>query len=198
MFMKTVLRSAAAVLVGFLAVTSWAAEEYKIDRAHSSVGFAVRHMVVSKVKGEFNEWSGTILYDDKDISKSSVEVTIKTASVDTKDVKRDEHLRSADFFDVEKHPEIIFKSKRIEKSDDGYVAVGDLTLRGVTKEIQISFEIAGMITDPYGNTRMGLSASTKINRQDFGVSWSKTLDTGGLVVSDDVDIEIEIEAVKAK
>jgi polyisoprenoid-binding protein YceI len=198
MFMKTMLRSAAAVLLGFLAVTSWAAEEYKIDRAHSSVGFAVRHMVVSKVKGEFNEWSGTILYDDKDISKSSVEVTIKTASVDTKDVKRDEHLRSADFFDVEKHPEIIFKSKRIEKSDDGYVAVGDLTLRGVTKEIQISFEIAGMITDPYGNTRMGLSASTKINRQDFGVSWSKTLDTGGLVVSDDVDIEIEIEAVKAK
>jgi polyisoprenoid-binding protein YceI len=150
------------------------------------------------VKGEFNEWSGTILYDDKDISKSSVEVNLKTASVDTKDVKRDEHLRSADFFDVEKHPEIIFKSKRIEKSDDGYVAVGDLTLRGVTKEIQISFEIAGMITDPYGNTRMGLSASTKINRQDFGVSWSKTLDTGGLVVSDDVDIEIEIEAVKAK
>jgi polyisoprenoid-binding protein YceI len=198
MFMKTVLRSAAAVLVGFLAVTSWAAEEYKIDRAHSSVGFAVRHMVVSKVKGEFNEWSGTILYDDKNIYKSSVEVTIKTASVDTKDVKRDEHLRSADFFDVEKQPEIIFKSKRIEKSDDGYVAVGDLTLRGVTKEIQISFEIAGMITDPYGNTRMGLSASTKINRQDFGVSWSKTLDTGGLVVSDDVDIEIEIEAVKAK
>jgi polyisoprenoid-binding protein YceI len=198
MFMKTVLRSAAAVLVGFLAVTSWAAEEYKIDRAHSSVGFAVRHMVVSKVKGEFNEWSGTILYDDKDISKSSVEVNLKTASVDTKDVKRDEHLRSADFFDVEKHPEIIFKSKRIEKSDNGYVAVGDLTLRGVTKEIRIPFEIAGMITDPYGNTRMGLSASTKINRQDFGVSWSKTLDTGGLVVSDDVDIEIEIEAVKAK
>lgn len=198
MFMKTILRSVAVAFVAFTAVAARAAEEYPIDRVHSSVAFAVRHMVVSKVKGEFNEWSGTIYYDDKDVAKSSVEVTIKTASIDTKDTKRDDHLKSADFFDAASHPEITFKSKRIEKSESGYVAVGDLTMRGVTKEISIPFEIAGMITDPYGNTRLGLSAQTTINRQDFGVSWSKALDTGGLVVSDEVQIEIEIEAVKAK
>jgi len=192
--------SAAAVLVALAgsAATSSAADKYTVDPTHSSIGFAVRHMVVSKVKGYFNEYTATILYDDKDITKSNAEVTIKTASIDTRDAKRDEHLRTPDFFDAAKYPEITFKSKRIEKSGEGFVAVGDLTMRGVTKEIQLPFTFAGVVTDPWGNTRLGLSASTKLNRQDYGVSWSKSLDSGGLVVSDDVEIAIEIEAIKAK
>lgn len=189
---------AAALLVSVLAGASPAADKYALDPSHSSVGFAVKHMVVAKVKGYFDDYTVTILYDDKDITKSSVEVAIKTASIDTKNAKRDEHLRSPDFFDAAKYPEITFKSKRIEKSGEGYVAVGDLTMRGVTKEIQLPFTFAGVITDPYGNTRLGLSAATKLNRQDYGLSWSKTLDNGGLVVSDDVEIEIETEAVKEK
>ena len=197
-FKNALTFSTILLVIGLAAVESSGADKYTIDRTHSSIGFGVRHMVVSKVKGEFNEFAGTILYDDKDITKSGVEVTIKTATIDTKDAKRDEHLKSPDFFDAPKHPEISFKSKRIEKMEDGYVAVGDLTMRGVTKEIRIPFTIAGMVTDPYGNTRLGLSARTKVNRQDYGVSWSKELDSGGLVVSDDVEIEIEIEAVKAK
>jgi polyisoprenoid-binding protein YceI len=185
-----------AVLV--LAGTVPAAEKYDIDRSHSSVGFAVKHMVVTKVRGEFNDWSGSILYDEKDITRSSVDVTIQVASIDTKDAKRDEHLRSGDFFDAAKHPTIAFKSKRIEKAEDGFVAFGDLTMRGVTKEVRIPFEFAGTIADPYGNTRLGLSARTSLNRQDYGVSWSKKLDAGGLVVGDDVEILIEVEAIKAK
>ncbi|UCH84265.1 MAG: polyisoprenoid-binding protein, partial [Candidatus Latescibacterota bacterium] len=160
--------------------------------------FAVKHMVVSKVKGEFNEYSGTILYDEADVTKSSVDVTIKTASIDTKDQKRDDHLRNPDFFDAETYPEITFKSKQIKKSEDGFVAVGDLTMHGVTKEITIPFEITGVIDDPWGNTRMGVSAELELNRQDYGVSWSQKLDAGGLVVGDNVEIEIEIEAIKAK
>jgi len=194
------LFSAAAVLVALAgsAATSSAADKYTVDPSHSSIGFAVRHMVVSKVKGYFNEYTATILYDDKDITKSSAEVTIKTASIDTRDAKRDEHLRTPDFFDAAKYPEIAFKSKRIEKSGEGFVAVGDLTMRGVTKEISIPFTFAGVVTDPWGNTRLGLSGATKLNRQDYGVSWSKSLDSGGLVVADDVEIAIEIEAIKAK
>jgi len=184
--------------VGLVAGTTRAADTYTIDRAHSSIQFIVKHLVVTKVKGEFNEFAGTILYDDKDIVKSSVEVTIKAASIDTKDAKRDDHLRGPDFFETAKFPEITFKSKRIEKTGDGFAAVGDLTMHGVTKEIRIPFTIAGVITDPWGNVRLGLSAETELNRQDYGVSWSKKLDNGGLVAGDDVQIELEVEAVKAK
>jgi polyisoprenoid-binding protein YceI len=194
---KTVSVSCAFFAVAILAVTSPAADTFTIDPAHSSIGFVARHMVVTNVRGAFNDFAGTILYDDKDITKSSVEVSIKTATIDTKEPKRDEHLRSPDFFDAAKYPDITFKSKRIEKTADGYVAIGDLTMRGVTKEIKVPFTIAGMVTDPYGNTRMGLSANAELNRQDYGVSWNKKLDTGGLVVGDDVKIEIEVEAVKA-
>ena len=196
---KTFLTAVAALAsLMIFAATSTAADKYTADPSHSSIGFAVRHMVVSKVKGYFNEYTATILYDDKDITKSSTEVTIKTASVDTRDAKRDEHLRTPDFFDSAKYPEITFKSKRIEKSGEGFVAVGDLTMRGVTKEISIQFTFSGVVTDPWGNTRLGLSGGTKLNRQDYGISWSKSLDTGGLVVADDVEIAIEIEAIKAK
>jgi polyisoprenoid-binding protein YceI len=193
---RTFLTALAALAA--LATTGAAADKFAADPSHSSIGFAVKHMVVSKVKGYFNDYTVDIVYDDKDLTKSSVEVAIKTASIDTKQQKRDDHLRSPDFFDAAKFPEITFKSKRIEKSGDGYVAIGDFTMRGVTKEISLPFTFAGVVTDPYGNTRLGLSASTRLNRQEYGVSWSKTLDSGGLVVSDDVEIEIEIEAVKPK
>jgi polyisoprenoid-binding protein YceI len=188
---------AACLIVTGVTGTVLAADTYTIDRAHSSVLFVVNHMVISKVKGEFNEFSGTIKHDEGDIANSSVDVTIKTASIDTKSERRDGHLRSPDFFDVEQHPEITFKSKKIEKTDAGLVAVGDLTMRGVTKEVRIPFEITGTITDPRGNRRMGISAKLTLNRQDYGVSWNQTLDAGGLVVSDDVGIEIELEAIKA-
>ena len=191
--------TAVVLLAGTLAAgTTWAADTYKIDRSHSSIQFAVRHLVVTKVKGEFNEFSGMILYDDENITKSSVDVTINTASIDTKDPKRDDHLRSPDFFDVAKFPQISFKSKRIEKTSDGYAVIGDLTMHGVTKEIRIPFSIAGVVTDPWGNVRLGLSGKTKLNRQDYGVSWSKKMDNGGLVAGDDVEIDLEVEAVKEK
>ena len=196
---RTFLTALAAIaVIAAFAATSTAADKFAVDRSHSSVGFTVKHMVVSKVKGFFNDYTVDIVYDDKDITKSSVEVSIKTASIDTREAKRDDHLRSPDFFDAAKFPEIIFKSKRIEKSGEGFVAVGDFSMRGVTKEIKLPFTFAGVVTDPYGNTRLGLSAATKLNRQDYGVSWSKTLDNGGLVVSDDVEVSIEIEAIKAK
>ena len=196
---RTFLTALAAIaVIAAFAATSTAADKFAVDRSHSSVGFTVKHMVVSKVKGFFNDYTVDIVYDDKDITKSSVEVSIKTASIDTREAKRDDHLRSPDFFDAAKFPDIIFKSKRIEKSGEGFVAVGDFSMRGVTKEIKLPFTFAGVVTDPYGNTRLGLSAATKLNRQDYGVSWSKTLDNGGLVVSDDVEVSIEIEAIKAK
>ena len=192
--------AAAAVLLAasVVASTTWAADTYKIDRVHSSIQFVVRHLVVTKVKGEFNEFAGTIVYDDKHILDSSVEVTINAASIDTKESKRDDHLRSPDFLDVAKFPQIAFKSTRIEKTGDGFAVVGNLTMHGVTKEIRIPFSIAGVITDPWGNTRLGLSAKTELDRQDYGVSWSKKMDSGGLVAGDDIEIEIEIEAVKEK
>jgi polyisoprenoid-binding protein YceI len=193
-FVAAAILLAACVVAG----TAWAADTYQIDPAHTSIGFVVKHMVVTKVRGAFNDFAGTIVYDDKDITKSSVEVTINASSIDTKVEKRDNHLRSPDFFDVAKFPQITFKSKRIEKTADGYAAVGDLTMHGVTKEIRIPFSIAGVITDPMGATRLGLSGQTEINRQDYGVSWSKKLDNGGLVAGDDVEIDLDVEAVKAK
>lgn len=176
-----------------------AADTFTFDTSHTTVGFAVKHMVISTVKGRFNDFSGTIMYDPQDVTKSSVEVTIKTASVDTGNADRDKHLRSADFFDAEKYPEITFKSTRVEKRGNGYVAHGPLTMHGVTKEVELPFTVTGVINDPWGNIRLGAEVEpVKVNRQDFGVSWSKALDSGGLVVSDDVALELSVEAVKKK
>ncbi len=199
MRMKSVFIASTCLLaLGVAASTGVAADTFTIDPNHSSIGFTVKHMVVTKVKGGFDEYAGTILYDDKDLTKSSVEVTIKTASIDTNTPRRDDDLRSPNFFDAAKYPEITFTSRRIEKSGDGYTAIGDLTMHGVTKEINIPFTIAGTVTDPMGNTRLGLSAQTSLNRQDYGITWSKKLDNGGLVAGDEVEISIEVEAVKAK
>jgi polyisoprenoid-binding protein YceI len=181
-------------VLGLMAVNGVAQEKYDIDASHSNVNFTVRHMVVSKVSGGFKEFSGAILYDEKDISKSSVNVTIKTASVNTQNERRDTHLRSADFFDAENNPDITFVSKKIEKRNDGHVAIGDFTMRGVTKEIELPFTILGKQKTQRG-TVMGIEAKTTLNRFDYGVKWDRALDDGGLVVGKDVEITLTVEAL---
>ncbi|NIM18860.1 MAG: polyisoprenoid-binding protein [Candidatus Latescibacteria bacterium] len=173
-----------------------AADKYVIDASHTSTEFSVRHLVISNVKGNFSDISGVIMYDENDATKSSVDVTIKVASINTNNEKRDDHLRSLEFFDAEKYPEITFKSKKIEKTDDGLKLVGTLTIRGVSKEVAFPFELTGKITDPWKNVRIGAEANLKINRQDFGVSWNNVMEGGGLVVGNDVKITINLEAVK--
>jgi len=174
-----------------------AADQYKIDPVHSNVGFAVKHMVVNTVHGRFNDWSGNIVYDDKDLAKSSVNVTIKTASINTENSQRDTHLKSPDFLDVEKFPEITFQSKSVEKQTDGFVAHGILTIRGVSKNVDLPFKINGPIKAGDSNL-LGAEASLTINRQDYGVAWSKSLAPGELVVANDVKIDINVEAMQVK
>ncbi len=176
----------------------FAADQFNIDPAHSSIGFGVKHMLVSTVKGSFTEYQGAIVYDAKEVANSSVEVVIKTASIDTANAKRDDHLRNDDFFSAAKYPEITFKSTKIRKSKEGLFADGTLTMRGKAKRITIPFKILGPIQDPWGNTRMGIEANLSIDRRDWGISWSKTLDQGGLVVANNVAIDLAIEAIKAK
>ena len=191
-------QKASLILVLILAGCSGAvaADTYAIDPVHSSVGFSVQHMVISRVNGNFKEFSGTIVYDEKDPAKSSVNVHIKAASVDTRDEGRDGDLRGGDFFDVAKFPEITFASTRIEKTGEDYVAHGQLTIRGVSKEVALPFKIAGTIKDPSGQIRLAAQAGLTINRKDFGVSWNMKLDNGGLVVGDDVKIDLQVEAVR--
>jgi polyisoprenoid-binding protein YceI len=162
------------------------------------VQFSAKHLLISTVSGKFKEFAGTIVYDDKDITKSSVTGTIKTASLDTGVADRDNHLRSADFFDVEKYPEIAFRSTKIEKSGDGLTVTGMLTLKDATKEVKFPATVNGPIKDPWGNSRLGFSFALEINRMDYGISWSKTTDTGGLVVSKEIKIQIDGEAVIKK
>lgn len=174
-----------------------AAEVYTIDPVHSTVGFTVKHMVVSKVRGNFETFEGTIHYDPEDVTNSKVSVTIQTDSIDTDNADRDKHLRSPDFFAADEYPTITFESTSVEKTDDGFIAHGDLTMRGVTKKVSLPFSITGEITDPWGNQRMGLEIEpVVIDRQDYGISWSKVLDAGGLAVSNDVTVDLAVAAVK--
>jgi polyisoprenoid-binding protein YceI len=185
-----------AVLVVFLVFTAQAADKYVADKAHTTVGFTVKHMVIATVPGKFNDYSINFIFDAKDLKNSSVKTTIKTASIDTDDEKRDGHLRSPDFFDAEKHPEITFESSSIMKKGNDYIAKGTLTMRGVSKEVELPFKILGPVQDPWGNTKLGIEASLTVDRQEYGISWSKSLDTGGLVVSDDVNIKLDVEMNK--
>ena len=187
-----------AVAIALLAVQAIGAAPYKIDQGHAIVGFKVTHMVVSKTAGKFNKFDATFNYNAKDITQSSVMATIQAGSIDTNNERRDGHLKSGDFFDVENNPTITFKSSKIVKDGDGYVAHGDLTMRGVTKHVDLPFAITGPITDSRGNSRLGVEGKLTINRHDYGVSWSKTMDSGGLVVSNEVDIEIDAEFVHKK
>jgi polyisoprenoid-binding protein YceI len=189
--------TAVAMLVSLLYVGSAiAVDTYKTDTSHTLVGFTVRHFMITKVRGKFNEFTGVIVYDENDITKSSMRGTIKVASIDTDDQKRDEHLRSPDFFDAATHPEITFSSKRVEKRHNGPVLIGDLSIRGTTKEVAIPFVITGKIVDPRGRTRIGFEATLQINRKDYGVAYHRLMDNGGLVVGDTVDIELIGEAIK--
>jgi polyisoprenoid-binding protein YceI len=170
---------------------------YQIDPRHSSAGFGVTHLMLSTVRGEFHGVTGTVVVDDTDISKSSVNVTIDATSVDTREPDRDKHLKSEAFFDVAKYPTITFQSTKVERNADGTLKVtGDLTIRGVTKTAVLTATLPkAPIKDPWGLQRTATSASTKINRQDFGVAWNQKLDTGGVVVGDDVNITIDVEMI---
>jgi polyisoprenoid-binding protein YceI len=175
-----------------------AAATWVIDADHSSIGFKIRHLMVTNVKGDFKKYSGTIEIDDKDLAKSKVNVVIDTASIDTGIAKRDDHLRSADFFDVAKYPTMTYVSRKVVPAGEGRLKVyGDLTLHGVTKEVILDVEgPTATIKDPWGNTKRGASATAKINRKDFGLTWNKAIEAGGVAVGDEVTILIEVELQK--
>jgi polyisoprenoid-binding protein YceI len=172
-------------------------ERWEIDSSHSGVHFSVRHMVVAKVRGQFSRWSGTLLVPEGDLARASVNVVIDASSIETGAADRDAHLKSADFFDVETYPEILFKSGRVEiERADRLKVKGDLTMHGVTREVVLDVESAGKTQDPWGNQRQGFSAKVALNRADFGLTWNQALETGGVLVSDRVELELDIEAVK--
>jgi polyisoprenoid-binding protein YceI len=193
--MKTRLLAAALALAPALALAETAS--FKIDGSHTQTTFAVKHLVISTVRGEFSKVEGSAAIDDADLTKSSVQASIDVASVNTREPKRDAHLKSADFFDAEKFPKITFKSTKVEKAGEGALKVtGDLTIKGVTRSVVL--DLTGPtkeIKDPWGLTRRGLSATTKINRKDFGVSWGPMIEAGP-VVGDEVTIMIEAELIK--
>lgn len=193
--MKTIF-SLAALAVSLGAAPARAAR-YGIDTSHSSVEFKVRHMVVSKTHGKFNKFSGDFEFEPGKPKAWRARAVIDAASIDTANEKRDGHLRSADFLDVAKHPSIEFVSRKVTDLKDGKAKLhGDLTIRGVTKPVVLDLEVHGVVTDPSGKERSGFSARGKINRTDYGVSWNRTLDTGGLVVGEEVEISLEVEGIR--
>jgi polyisoprenoid-binding protein YceI len=177
------------------APTAW-----NLDPVHSTAEFKVKHMMISNVKGQFKGVSGALSLDEREIGNSHVEATIDASSIDTRDAQRDAHLKSADFFDVERFPTLSFRSTRVERTGDGELAVtGDLTIHGVTREVV--FKVEGPTPpgkDPWGNTRIGLSATTKINRKDYGLTWNAALETGGILVGEEVTITLDVQFVKSE
>ncbi|HEY6003962.1 MAG TPA: YceI family protein [Anaeromyxobacter sp.] len=173
-----------------------ATNRWDIDVGHSAIHFWVRHLVISKVHGRFAKWAGTIDLDAQDLTRSSVEVKIDAASIDTQVADRDTHLRSPDFLDVAKHPELSFRSRKIEKAGDGYRVTGDLTLHGVTRQVALDAEFGGTVKDPWGNERSAFTAKTSLDRRDYGLTWNAALEAGGVLVGEKVEISLEVEAVK--
>jgi polyisoprenoid-binding protein YceI len=169
---------------------------WKLDPSHTSVEFSAKHLMITTVKGRITDIEGTIHTDDKDPKNSSVEATLKAASIDTRTDQRDQHLRSADFLDVEKFPEIKFRSTRIQGDKQSFKLTGDLTIRGVTKPITLDVEFGGRTRDPWGGERVGFSANGKIDRRDFGLTWNQALELGGVAVGNDIKISLEVEAIK--
>jgi len=191
-------RTLIAAIAITAAVPAGAADNWTLDLAHSETTFTVRHLL-SKVSGRFDKFDGRIVTDAAKPETSSVEFTIETASIDTNNEKRDAHLRSADFFDAEKHPTITFKSTRVEAlGQNRFNVTGDLTMRGVTKPITLPVEFLGTQKDPWGNEKAGFALQTTLNRKDYGIVWNQTLDTGGYLLGDDVQVTINIEAVRKK
>ena len=193
--MKFILNTVAAVLV---AASAFAADTFVVDKAHSEALFQVRHLV-SRVTGRFDDFSGTINVDRANPSVSSVEINIKTTSIDTGNENRDKDLRSPNFFEVDKYPEISFKSTSIKPTakKDTYDVTGTFTMHGVTKTITVPVEFLGFIKDPRGNERAGFTVHTTLNRKDYGITWNRVLDNGGTLLGDDVDVTVNIEAAKA-
>jgi len=172
---------------------------YSIDNSHSEIGFTVRHMMFAKVRGQFKTWSASVAYNASDPSTSEIQVEIDTASIDTREAQRDTHLRSADFFDAENHPKMVFRSKRIERKGDGeYALVGDLTIRDATHEVTLDVEQTGAGKDPWGNDRLGFSAKGVISRSQWGLKWNQALEAGGVLVSDKVELGLEVQLVEKK
>ncbi|WP_017610316.1 YceI family protein [Nocardiopsis xinjiangensis] len=170
---------------------------YTLDPAHTRIGFVSRHAMVTKVRGSFDEFTGTAVLDGEDPSRSSVEIVIQAASIDTRNADRDAHLRSNDFLQMEDHPEITFRSTEVTRTGEETLDVtGDLTIKGTTQQVTVPFTFEGQATDPFGNVRVGFEGSTTINRKDFGVTWNATLETGGVLVGDKVGLEFEISAIK--
>lgn len=171
---------------------------YQIDPSHSDAQFSIKHMMIAKVRGGFEKISGTFFYDPANLAQSKVDVVIDAASINTRDEQRDTHLKSADFFDIEKYPTLTFKSTRIEKSGSDLKITGDLTIHGVTKSIALDVEgPSEELKDPWGNAKIGASATTKISRKEFGLTWNAALEAGGLLVGDEVSINIDVQFVKA-
>ncbi|SOC55807.1 YceI family protein [Ornithinimicrobium cerasi] len=173
--------------------------EWRFDPAHTRVGFSARHAMVTTVRGTFKEVSGVIRVDAEEVSRSSVEVVIQAASVDTYNAQRDEHLRSVDFFDVETYPEIRFVSSTVDEvEEDNFMVVGDLTIKSTTKQVAIPIALLGIQRDPMGNLRAGFEATRRLNRKEFGLHWNMPLDKGGVLVSEKVSLEFEISAIKTE
>lgn len=170
---------------------------WNVDASHSSVAFSVRHLMVSKVRGRFTAFTGSVVIAENPLD-SQLNANIEVASVDTSDAGRDEHLRSADFFDVATNPSMTFKSTTIKEDGDAYELIGELSIKGITKEVKFELEFDGTVTDPWGNLRAGFSAETEINRKDWGLEWNTPLETGGVMLGEKVKIELDIELVKAQ
>jgi polyisoprenoid-binding protein YceI len=173
---------------------------YEIDPAHSSAQFTIRHLMISNVRGDFKSVKGTVVYDPENLADTSIQAEIDVNSLNTRDENRDAHVKSAEFFNVEKYPSISFKSSKVESAGDGELKVtGGLTILGVTKEVVLKVEgPSDEAKDPWGNLRIGASGSTKIKRSDFGLTWNAALETGGVMLGDDVKIELDLELIKGK
>ena len=183
------------LIASFLSSSAFAAE-FSIDNTHTTVGFAVKHMMVSKVRGQFKDFEGKFSFDEKKPAATQAKFTIKTASIDTANEKRDDHLRNEDFFDAKKFPTITFESTKVKPAGKGkYKMEGTFSMHGVTKPITLDVAFNGMSKDPWGNTRAGFSITSKLNRKDYGLTWNKALETGGVAVGEDVELNIELEGV---
>lgn len=192
MFRKSLL---SMIILMFITIPLYAAS-YTIDSVHSQVHFTVPHLMMFKVRGNFDNFNGSVEVDTANQTLTKTSATVDAASIDTDNEKRDKHLRSADFFDVAKYPEMTFVSKKISGSGDAITVTGDLTIRGVTREVVLTGSYLGQTQDPWGNSRTGFEASGKIDRRDFGLTWNKALEAGGVVVGDEVEIGLEVAAVK--
>jgi polyisoprenoid-binding protein YceI len=171
-------------------------ERWEIDSSHSGIHFSVRHLVIAKVRGQFSRWTGAVIVPDGDFTKASVEAVVDASSIDTGVADRDAHLKSADFFDAAQFPEVIFKASRVTATGDDLRVAGELTIKGITREVTLDVEQLGQVKDPWGNDRVAFSAKTAIDRKDFGLTWNQVLETGGVAVGDRVNLEIEVEAVR--